>query len=133
MRRWWVPVAIVMPLLFAVSSSAATAPGAVVTTKSGKTIVLKGAHCFSGRLNFGAWPYDRGKAMGILMDDRSPGRQAVVDGFIDLRPSGVHVALSGTAYVNPDRKSGRLNVWGRSGPGWTSRTGDRFTGTWRCP
>jgi len=82
---------------------------------------------------FGAWPYDRGKVMGIVMDDRSPGRQAVVDGFIDLRPSGVHVALSGTAYVNPDGKSGRLNVWGRSGPGWASRTGDRFTGTWRCP
>lgn len=129
MRRWWGPVAIVVPLLFSVSLPAANAPGAVVTTKSGKTFVLKGAHCFDGRLNFGAWPFARGKFFSIHIDERSPGRQAVSDGAIDLRPSGVHVALSGTAWVNPDRRSGRFDVWGR----WTDGpTGHRYTGTWRC-
>ena len=82
-----------------VSSSAAPAPGAVVTTKFGKTFVLKGAH-------FGAWPYSRGKAMGIVLDTFRPGRAGVSDGFIDLRPSGARVALSGT-YVNRDGRSGR--------------------------
>lgn len=66
--------------------------------------------------------------MSIQIGQLSPGPNAVEDGFIDLRPC----RPLGTTHVNPDGKSGRFTVWGRSGSGWDSRTGHRYTGTWRC-
>jgi hypothetical protein len=48
-------------------------------------------------------------------------------GYIPLM---LDLGLSGRAYVNPDGKSGRFDVRASIGPTFT---GQRHTGTWRCP
>jgi hypothetical protein len=115
--------------LIAQASSAATRPGAVVTTRSGATHVLKSANCIDGRLYFGA-PYSgKGKILALVLAPFRLGRTAVIDGFIRLRPADAEVGLSGSAHVNRDGKSGRFNVRASIG---SKFTGDRYTGTWRC-
>jgi hypothetical protein len=111
------------------AASAATGPGAVVTTKNGATHVLKGARCIDGRLYFGAPFTGKGKSFGILLAPFRPGRTAVIDGFVRLRPGGREVGLSGSAYVKPSGRSGRFDVREYIGP---TPTGQRYTGTWRC-
>jgi hypothetical protein len=136
MRASLVPALVLISLVLGVSSHAATGPGAIVESKSGKTLVFKGARCLDGRLYFGAKPNASGIKLAVVLlgGAQARGRVSVIDGFIDLGgPAGVHEGLSGTAFVNPDGKSGRINVWGRRGAGWESRTGRRWGGTWRCP
>ena len=113
----------------ACAASAATRPGAVVTTKNGATHVLKGARCIDGRLNFGAPLTGKGKSFGLVLAPFRLGRTAVIDGFVRLRPGGREVGLSGSAYVNPNGKSGRFDVREYIG---ATPTGQRYTGTWRC-
>lgn len=91
--------------------------------------MLKGARCIDGRLYFGAPLGRKGKSFGLILASFRLGRTRVIDGFVGLRPADADVALSGSAYVNPDRKSGRFNVRASIG---TEVTGDRYTGTWRC-
>lgn len=123
-------VLVVVPAaLLAHASSAATRPGAVVTTRNGTTHVLKGAHCIDGRLYFGAPINRKGKSLGLVLGPFRLGRTAVIDGFIRLRPNDPEVGLSGSAHVNPDGTSGRFNVRASIGPRFT---GARYTGTWRC-
>ena len=120
-------------LVLGVSSSAADRPGAIVTSKAGKTYVLEGARCDNRGMRFGEWRGNGGVLSMKLEKENLPGRVGLFDGYIDLRSArGVFEAISGTVYVNPDRRSGRFNIWGRMGGGWESRTGNRWTGTWRC-
>jgi hypothetical protein len=132
MRRLLLCALATLALVLGATSSAATKPGAIVTAKSGKTYVFSGARCFAGRLNFGERPLNKpsgARGFSIQLDPFRPGRVGVGDGFIKVPSVGLHVALSGTALVNSDGKSGTFNVWGR----WTAGpTGHRFTGTWRC-
>jgi hypothetical protein len=122
-------LAVVPVALLAHASSAATRPGAVVTTRNGTTHVLKGAQCIDGRLYFGAPINRRGKSLGLVLGPFRLGRTAVIDGFIRLRPNDPEVGLSGSAHVNPDGTSGRFNVRASIGPRFT---GAGYTGTWRC-
>ena len=111
----------------------AHAPVAVITSKAGRTYVLKGGRCDNRGMRFGEWRGNGGVLSVKLEKENLPGSVRLFDGYIDLRSRrGVHEAISGTVYVNPDRRSGRLNVWGRSEGGWESRTGHRWTGTWNC-
>ena len=126
---------VVVLLLPGGRSSAAIGPGpeAVVTSKAGKTYVLKGGRCDTRGMRFGEWRGNGGVLSMKLEKETLPGSVRLFDGYIDLRSlGGVVEAISGTVYVNPGRKIGRLNVWGRLGGGWESRTGHRWTGTWRC-
>ena len=127
---------VVGTLLLGATSSAAIGPSgteAVITSKAGKTYVIKGGRCDSHGLRFGEWRGNGGVLSMKLEKENLPGSVRLFDGYIDLRSlRGVHEAISGTVDVNPDRRSGRLNVWGRSGEGWESRTGHRWTGTWQC-
>ena len=111
------------------AASAATRPGAVVTTKNGTVHVLKGARCIDGRLYFGAPLGRKGKSFALVLAPFRLGRTRVIDGFVGLRPADADVALSGHAYVNPDGKSGRFDVRASIGARFT---GQRYTGTWRC-
>jgi hypothetical protein len=138
-RRLWavsvaaLTMALAMAMALASQAAAASRPGAVVKPMVGKPIFLSGAVCHSGRLSFGFHVLalgTKGKGIGFVVEPFKPGRRDVIDGGIDLRPNGVHEALSGTVHVNADGRSGTFNVWGRDGNG---PTGDRFTGTWRCP
>ena len=126
----------VVPLMPGAMSSAAIGPepgGAVITSKAGKTYVIHGARCAPRGLHFGTWRGNGGVLSMKLEAGNPPGSVRLWDGFIDLRSArGVYEALSGSVYVNADGRSGRLNVWGRSGGGWESRTGHRWRGTWRC-
>jgi hypothetical protein len=133
MRALVLSALVLISLTLGVSSPAATWAGAIVTSKAGKTYVLKGARCNNRGMHFGEWRGNGGVLSMKLEKENLPGRVELFDGYIDLRSAqGVYEAISGTVYVNPDRRSGRFNVWGRRGPGWASRTGHQWTGTWRC-
>lgn len=81
-------VLVVVPAaLLAHASSAATRPGAVVTTRNGTTHVLKGAHCIDGRLYFGAPINRKGKSLGLVLGPFRLGRTAVIAfAFVPMIP-----------------------------------------------
>src|SRR5262245_33082500 len=99
-------LALIALVLVGVSSGAATGPGAIVTSQNGKTYVLKGAHCPGRRMQFGAFPAsEAGMKMSLVLAGWWRQRVDVIDGYIDLRPMGVKQAMSGTVFMNADRRS----------------------------
>ena len=99
-------------------------PGRVVVRVGGKTFTIKGGRCTSRRVGFGVLGTPRGRGLSLVLDHHNrPGRNAIIDGSIQLPGAGL--SYPGIAIRSKDLDSATFSIGTPGQP-------PTMTGSWTC-